>query len=139
MTTTTATTGEAAPLPLYVQCSHTPNGCFAYGQLGPITGTYVSSPAFTDALLCISGNNFCDVAGANLLIAPGLVFGVAGVNGVGVGSAVVTLHFVQLALFSNSATLLVTASTGASGVIVVSAGVHRCLVVSGLSISAPPC
>ena len=128
---------EAATPQLTIDC--TPTVCVASGGLGNLlTGVAYLTSHVQEALLCVGTRNPCDVAIAELDVVPNVIF--AGVNsGLARGIATVSLRFAELGVSAAGITLFVEASSHQAGIIVLTPGIHKCLVISGLSITAPRC
>jgi hypothetical protein len=132
---------------VFFTCTHTPKACVGAGALGPISALYVSTPAETVGLVCVSSVfHRCGLADALLVVEPGLV-GVAAdsdflhVSGLAevVATRTVTFTLLKVGLLGSSYTLGVGASGGAAGVIVLTPHVRRCLLITGTTITAPLC
>jgi hypothetical protein len=136
-----ATTSTASTLTesLTITCHQRPSSCVGVGVLGTLFGETVLTPQGDVAFVCIGSSLFgCNVADAVLEVNPRLIFTGALVLGTG---AVLTIapRFVQLLLLSHSYQVDLVANNGAEGVVVLTPGVHKCLAIVGLTISAPPC
>jgi hypothetical protein len=124
---------------LIITCHQNPSSCTAVGELGTLFGETYLSPRGDIAFVCIGRFLFgCDVANAALEIDPSLIFGGALVLGTG-GILTIAPRYVRLLLLSHSYSVDLVANNGAEGVIILTPGVHKCLLINGLTISAPPC
>jgi hypothetical protein len=128
-------------------CTHTPQACVGAGAFGPLEAVYVSTPDFTVGEVCVhSFFHHCGVLDSILAIEPGAV-GVAayshllhtGVGGGVLATRTLTLTVLGVGLFGSSYTVGVGAGGGVTGVIVLTPHVHRCLLIVGTTITAPPC
>jgi hypothetical protein len=138
---------SATTLPVVFTCSHSPKQCVGAGALGPLRAGYVSSPTETVGVVCVNSLfRTCGLADAVLIVEPGLV-GVAagseflntGVGGFVVATRTVTLTLLETDLFGRSSTVLVEASGGIAGVVVLVPGVRRCLVIVSSKVEAVVC
>jgi hypothetical protein len=81
----------------------------------------------------------CHEADGFLVFTPNLVVGGAGLGTLGSGFQITpSLVFVG-AVFDNGPGVFLTASNGASGVVVLTPGLRKCVAIQGLTITTQPC
>jgi len=135
-----STAGTITAGPLTITCQQNPSYCYVVGQSGPIVGEAVASPRGDAVILCVSKLFFCDQALGYVVVQPYVIFAEGGIAGLGGAQLVIAARFVRLILGTSGGYLVqLVANNGAEGLILITPGVHKCLVINGLTISAPPC